>query len=124
MAAFSSPRVVLEGFGGDIQKQSTGGVLIFFNDLLPTSDLGTLCSDLPSINHAEWCNAAGRARPSMSLINLPETNNRNCVLKTLHAKHQTRRWFYAGFFFFFKSVLGSLSTFLWILNFAVAVSPE
>lgn len=103
---FSFPSVVLSGFGGNIYKQSPGRALISFNDLLPTGDLGTPRSDFLSINHAEWCDAAARAVPSMSLINLPETNHGNRVLKTLHAKQQTRRWLCAVF----QCVLGSLGT--------------
>ena len=56
--------------------------LILFNDLLPTSDLGTLCSDLQSINHTECCKTAVRASHSESHKS-SGNKNRNRLLRAL-----------------------------------------
>lgn len=53
-----------------------------FNDLLPTSDLGILYSDLQSINHTECCNTARRALHSETHKST-SNENRNCMLKAL-----------------------------------------
>lgn len=67
--------------------------LILFNDLLPTSDLGILCSDLQSINHTECCNTAIRTLHSESHKSTSNKKQELHAQSSLHGKPSMRKWF-------------------------------